>query len=83
MTLQPPFQSVDNIQALVRFSDQPQTAAPVLVESISAMPLEMPTSAADIPMSESTPDLLHKSDDLQTATLWRINLIFILHKVAV
>ncbi|XP_063941302.1 uncharacterized protein LOC135149504 [Daucus carota subsp. sativus] len=50
LTVEPP-QSEDLIQALIPFSDQPSSAEPVLIEPISAVPLE--TMAADIQMSES------------------------------
>ena len=67
LTVDPP-QSEDTLQALVPFSDQPQATDPVLVEPISAMPLEEPGTTAAIPLSETTPDLSHKSDDLSAAT---------------
>ncbi|XP_063948023.1 uncharacterized protein LOC135152117 [Daucus carota subsp. sativus] len=50
LTVEPP-QSEDPIQALIPFSDQPSSAEPVLIEPISAVPLD--TMAADIQMSES------------------------------
>ncbi|XP_063946066.1 uncharacterized protein LOC135151512 [Daucus carota subsp. sativus] len=50
LTVETP-QSEDPIQTLIQFSDQPSGAEPVMIEPISAVPLE--PLAADIQMSES------------------------------
>ena len=49
---------------MILISNQPQTADPVLVEPLSAMPLE--SSAADIHMSDTNPDFQAQSEDAQT-----------------
>ena len=46
---------------MVTFSDQQQAADPVLIEPISALPLEEPT-AADIQMSKTIPEFQAQSD---------------------
>ena len=53
LTVDPP-RSEDPHQALVPFSNQPESADPVLIEPISAIPIEEPGIAADIPMLETT-----------------------------
>ena len=63
LTVDPPVETVVRPLAIVTSSD------PVFVEPLSAVPLDDPSTVADIPMSETTPDdLLDKSDDLQAAT---------------
>ncbi|XP_063938513.1 uncharacterized protein LOC135148207 [Daucus carota subsp. sativus] len=61
LTVDPPVESVVSPLAMVTSSD------PVFVEPLSAVPLDESSTAADIPISETTPDLLDKSDDLQAA----------------
>ena len=47
---------------MILFSDQQQTADPVLIEPLSALPLEEPT-AADIQMSETIPEFQAQTDE--------------------
>ncbi|XP_017228898.2 uncharacterized protein LOC108204109 [Daucus carota subsp. sativus] len=54
--------SEDLHQALIPFSDQPESAYPVLVEPISAMPIEEPGTTVDIQMSETLPEYQAQSD---------------------
>ncbi|XP_063941234.1 pollen-specific leucine-rich repeat extensin-like protein 1 [Daucus carota subsp. sativus] len=70
LTVEPP-QSEDPNQALIIFSDQPQTADPVMVEPISAMPLD--TTAADIQISETIPEYHDQTEEIQPETVLKMN----------
>ncbi|XP_017233085.1 uncharacterized protein LOC108207136 [Daucus carota subsp. sativus] len=61
LTVDPPVETVVTSLAIVT------TSAPVFVEPLSAVPLDEPSTAADIPMSKTNPDLLDKSEALQAA----------------
>ena len=75
LTVDPPVETVVTPLAMVTSSD------PVCVEPLSAVPLDEPSPAADIPMSEKTPELQAPSYDLlepitaevPTETLLQIN----------
>nr|XP_017228857.1 PREDICTED: uncharacterized protein LOC108204077 [Daucus carota subsp. sativus] len=69
LTVEPP-QSEDPNQALILFSDQPQSADPVMIEPLSAMPLD--TAAADIQMSDTNPDFQGQSEDAQTEAVLKM-----------